>query len=218
MDTVSSIVKRIVDTKPFIHESMIHGIVSFGNLAEIMLPEIELQYGKHVKTSAVVMALRRYGEELKERAVTSNTANVSYEIIMKTNIFDINIMKTKEIMGRVASLYSLVSLERGDFLNITWGSNQISIAISEKYEQDVLQTLDGVEILHCMSDLVALSVIFSGDFLNTPGIIYEAVRKLAWENINVIEIVSTMNELTFVIERIASIHAFEALQSFLQVN
>jgi aspartokinase len=57
--------------------------------------------------------------------------------------------------------------------------------------------------------------VFTGDFLQTPGIVYEAVRRLAWEEINVIEIVSTMNELTFVIRRQDSMRAFEVLQSFL---
>ena len=66
-----------------------------------------------------------------------------------------------------------------------------------------------------MEDLVALSLVFTGDFLQTPGIVYEAVRRLAWEEINVIEIVSTMNELTFVIKREDSMQAFEVLQSFL---
>jgi predicted transcriptional regulator len=41
---------------------------------------------------------------------------------------------------------------------------------------------------------------------------------LAWEQINVIEIVSTMNELTFVIKREDSMKAFDVLQGFLGAN
>jgi aspartokinase len=75
--------------------------------------------------------------------------------------------------------------------------------------------IQGEQILHRMGDLVALSLVFSGDFMSTPGIVYEAVRKLAWEEINVNEIISTMNELTFVIRRADSMEAFTVLQSFL---
>jgi aspartokinase len=60
--------------------------------------------------------------------------------------------------------------------------------------------------------------VFTGDFLQTPGIVYEAVRHLAWEQINVIEIVSTMNELTFVIKREDSMKAFDVLQGFLRAS
>jgi hypothetical protein len=42
------------------------------------------------------------------------------------------------------------------------------------------------------------------------------MRKLAWENINVYEIVSTMTELTVVISREDSSRGYEALQEFIQ--
>ena len=79
----------------------------------------------------------------------------------------------------------------------------------------VEELVKGEEVLHQMDDLVALTLVFTGDFLQTPGIVYEAVRRLAWEAVNVIEIVSTMNELTFVIGREDSMAAFDVLQSFL---
>ncbi|MGD8113940.1 MAG: hypothetical protein ACQEWA_03565, partial [Sphaerochaetaceae bacterium] len=94
-------------------------------------------------------------------------------------------------------------------------SHEISLSISEKYVDQVKSLIRDEKILHEKGDLVALSLVFSGDFMSTPGIVYEAVRKLAWEEINVNEIVSTMNELTFVIRREDSMAAFSVLQSFL---
>jgi len=92
------------------------------------------------------------------------------------------------------------------------------LAVSEKYRSLVGELAKDEEVLHQMDDLVALSLVFTGDFLQTPGIVYEAVRHLAWEQINVIEIVSTMNELTFVIKREDSMKAFDVLQGFLGAN
>jgi len=215
LKTISSIVKKIIETKPFIHESMARGIISFGNLADILLPEIEKFYDGEVKNSAVVMALRRYGSELKKKEKELNITEISYEITIKTNILDINIEKRATLLSKLTKLYQLVALEKGDFLNVTIGSNEVGIAISQKYSAELNKMLTGETILHHKTDLVALTVIFSGDFLYTPGVIYEAVRKLAWEHINVLEMVSTMNELTFVINRSDSAKAYEALQMFL---
>ena len=75
--------------------------------------------------------------------------------------------------------------------------------------------IKGEQVLNKMNDLVAVTLVFTGDFLRAPGIVYEAVRRLAWEEVNVIEIVSTMNELTFVLTRGDSMKAFDVLQSFL---
>ncbi len=217
-DSVSSCVKRIVDKSPFIHEMLIKGILSFSNYAASIQDEVQKAYGKEVKASAIVMALRRYAEELKRASLKQDKGNVEYGIIMKTNIFDLNLVRRDSFISKLGSLYGQISTEKGDFLNITLGSHEVSLAVSEKYRQLVSELAKDEEVLNQMDDLVALSLVFTGDFLQTPGIVYEAVRHLAWEQINVIEIVSTMNELTFVIKREDSMKAFDVLQGFLGVS
>ena len=214
-DSVSSCVKRIVDKSPFIHEMLINGILSFSNYASSIQGEVQKAYGKEVKASAIVMALRRYAEELRKGSHKKSVGNVEYGIVMKTNIFDLNLVRRDSFISKLGALYGQISTEKGDFLNITLGSHEVSLAVSEKYRSLVSELAKDEEVLHQMDDLVALSLVFTGDFLQTPGIVYEAVRHLAWEQINVIEIVSTMNELTFVIKREDSMKAFDVLQSFL---
>ncbi|HQB53872.1 MAG TPA: hypothetical protein PK909_00235 [Sphaerochaeta sp.] len=217
-ESVSSCVKRIVDKSPFIGEMLTLGILSFSNYAALIGDEVERALGKPAKSSAIVMALRRYGEDLKRSNLVRDTANVDYQIVMKTNIFDINLVRRDSFIGKLGSLYNQISTEKGDFLNITLGSHEISLAVSEKYRSLIKELTKDEEILNKEDDLVALSLVFTGDFLQTPGIVYEAVRHLAWQQINVIEIVSTMNELTFVISREDSMRAFDVLQSFLRVQ
>jgi aspartokinase len=197
---------------------LINGILSFSNYAEAIQAEVQKAYGKDVKSSAIVMALRRYGEELKSRDVRCKANNVEYGIVMKTNIFDLNLVRRDSFIAKLGVLYDQISTEKGDFLNITLGSHEVSLSVSEKYRSLVSELAKDEEVLTSMNDLVALSLVFTGDFLQTPGIVYEAVRRLAWEQINVIELVSTMNELTFVIKREDSIKSFDVLQSFLGVK
>jgi aspartokinase len=217
-DSVSGCVKRIVDKSPFIHEMLINGILSFSNYASSIQDEVQKAYGKEVKASAIVMALRRYAEELRKGSYKKQVGNVEYGIVMKTNIFDLNLVRRDSFISKLGVLYGQISTEKGDFLNITLGSHEVSLAVSEKYRSLVGMLAKDEEVLHQMDDLVALSLVFTGDFLQTPGIVYEAVRHLAWEQINVIEIVSTMNELTFVIKREDSMKAFDVLQGFLGAN
>jgi aspartokinase len=197
---------------------LINGILSFSNYAASIQTEVEKAYGKDVKNSAIVMALRRYGEELKRESAKTSRGNVEYGIVMKTNIFDVNLVKRDSFISKLGVLYDQISTEKGDFLNITLGSHEVSLAVSEKYRSLVNELTKGEDVLNQMDDLVALSLVFTGDFLQTPGVVYEAVRHLAWEQINVIEIVSTMNELTFVIKREDSMKAFDVLQGFLRVS
>jgi aspartokinase len=215
MESVSSLVKKMLNQKPFLLEAFERGILSYGNLAAEFRPSIESVLEKEVKDSAIVMALRRYYEELSEKDHEPMDKNLSCEIVMKTNICDFNVKKSEELLIRLKELYGIVNIARGDFLNITIGNDEISIAVSDKYEDTVRSFLLGTEDLDFRDGLVSLTLIFSGDFLHTPGIIYQALRKLAWENINVYEIISTMTELTVVIARDDSIKGYEALQDFI---
>lgn len=211
MVTVSHVVKKMLENKPFLLEGLAKGIISNGNLADELKEGIEKELGKKVKDAAIIMALRRYSSELEEKTALTQKFNFSGEIMMKTNICDFNLVKTPRLLSKIKSFYNLPNMERGDSLNIIVGNNEVSIAISEKYKDRALKLLKGEKILSKESDLVALTIIFSGDFIHTPGIVFQAVRKLAWENINIFEIVSTLTELTFIISKKDSMKAYEVL-------
>lgn len=216
MESVSSMVKRLLNQKPFLLEAFERGILSYGSLAEEFKPIIEQSLNKEVKESAIVMALRRYAEDVQRKSPSIRENPLSCEIVMKTNICDFNMRKTENLLPRLKELYGMVNLGRGDFLNVTIGSDEISIAVSDKYEQEMREFLGDQEDLDFRDGLVSLTLIFSGDFLHTPGVVFQALRKLAWENINVYEIISTMTELTVVIERNDSTRGYEALQEFIE--
>lgn len=213
-DSVASHVKNIINRSPFISEMLIMDVISFSNLASFVQPKVEAAMGKSVKNSAIVMAIRRYADELKNRKDVAKKDDLHYEISMKTNIYDVNFQRNDDFVAKLSGLYEKVELSKGDFLNVTMGTHEISLAVSEKYRGVVDDLTKEEVVLHRKEDLVALTILFTGDFLQTPGILYLATRKLAWENINLIEIVSTMNELTFVISREDSMKAFSSLQSF----
>ena len=215
MASVAAAVKTIINRSPFISEMLIQDVISFSNLAKSIQPKVEALYGESVNTAAVVMAIRRYADELKEAEKGAVKGRIDYEIQMKTNIYDVNFSRDDSFIPRLSELYDIVRPDQGDFLNITLGSHEITLAVSENHRETVDELTKGQRIVHRYSDLVALTIVFHGDFLQTPGILYLAVRKLAWENINIIEIVSTMNVLTFVIRREDSHKAYEALEAFL---
>lgn len=215
METISSVVKSLIEKNPFLLEAMGRGILSYGNLASELAPLVEQRLEKPVKESAVVMALRRYGEDVKQLAQMGSSGAIHCEIVMKTNICDFNVAKRPELLDRLQELYGLVNLGRGDFLNISIGNDEISIVISDKYLDDVKDFLKDEKLFGHQSGLVSLTLLFDNDFIKTPGVVYQTVRRLAWERINVFEIVSTMTELTVVVSREDSLKGYEVLQGFI---
>ena len=214
--SIASYVKTIIDRSPFISDMLIQDIASYSNLALSIKPKVEELYGAPVSDSSIVMAIRRYAEELRSRPKKSRSGSINYEIQMKTNIYDVNLLRNENSIRILNLLYEKVQLEKGDFLNVSLGTFEMSISVSDKYAGVLKELVKEESVLNEFSDLVAINIAFSGNFVETPGLVYLAVRKLALENINVIEILSTMNVLTFVIERAESMKAYEVLQTFLE--
>ena len=217
MVSVSHIVRKLVLEKPMIYEGLVEGVISHAGLAEYLQDEIEKELGKPVKLPAIVMAIRRYSETLaKKDRINKKEFRFNSEIIMKTGLADITVVKTPRALETLKRLYNLVDYERGDTLNIIHGNYEITIVISEKYLDKVKEIMRDEKFLNIEKDLVSLSISFSKDFLFTPGIIAKVTRKLFWDNINIYENISTMTELIFIIDNKDSVRGYKALQSLVE--
>jgi len=211
MVTISHLINKIVSSRPILHDALEQDIISFGNLAEQLIPEIEEELNKKVKHSAVVMALRRYAEKIQ---TTHPKPKFDYnsEIIMKTNLCDISVRKSPALFNKLKKIYSIVNYEKGDVLNVIHGNYEVSIISNMRYLEKIKKELKGEKILNTEQDLVSLSLSFSGDFLHTPGVISTAARKLNWENVNIYELISTLTELTFIVSKKDSTKGYAVLQ------
>lgn len=212
MVTVSHIVKKLVSEQPFVEEGLGNGIISVAGLAEKLQQGIEKELGKKIQLPAIVMALRRHSEAIAEQRRKSKSFDYSGEILMKTGICDFTVLKSPSLMNKLKSIQSLVNYERGDTLNVIIGNNEVSIVTNEKHIEKLVQFLSGEKILNREKSLVSVTIVFiSDDFTHTPGVIFNAVRKLSWENINIYEIISTMTELTFILDNKDSMKAYNVL-------
>ena len=136
-NSVASSVKQIIDMSPFVSELLVLDVISFSNLSKFIQPKVEEKLGKKVKNAAIVMAIRRYTEDLKVEKSAFSQEKIQYEISMKTNIYDVNLVRNNSFMSKLNFLYQKVDLAKGDFLNITIGTHEISLSISDKYKEIV---------------------------------------------------------------------------------
>ncbi len=207
-------VRNLIDSNPIVHDAVALGIVNYSNLAKVLKSEVESRIGESVGEQAIVMAARRHAKEL--RVHNRRGKGIEYELQMTTGIFDVNLVRSSTFISKLPEIYALVDQEKGEFLNITLGSHEISFTVSQKHKGSVLGILEGENIIRQWDDLVSLSVLFQGEFIDTPGLIYEATRSLFLEKVNLVEIVSTYNVLSFVISREDSMRAYKVLESFLK--
>ena len=119
MVIVWNLVKKMVDERPMLQESMRQGIISYASLAERLKKPIEAELGRKVKDSAIVMALRRHSENLEKEHSTKKAASFfEADIVMKSGIVDIGVIKSDSLGLKLERLYSIVDFRKGDILNL----------------------------------------------------------------------------------------------------
>ena len=67
MVTISHLTKKYVDEMPFVHEALSKKVLNYVAATELLMPRIEREMAKKLKISSIVMALRRYGDEMTRK-------------------------------------------------------------------------------------------------------------------------------------------------------
>lgn len=220
MVTVSHLTKRYVDETPFIHEALSKKVLNYGATAEILRPKIEKEMQTKVKLSSIVMALRRYGDEMVRKHDSKKIiAALSYdtEIGIKSGLFIITARKSKKLFGALGPLYALVDYEKGDMLNIIHGNLTVSIISNEKHKNEILDFLKNEEIIHVGENLSQVSIVFPEEFRYTPGVLYMLTKQLLWHNVNLVETVSASTELDFVVKKEDALKTYGALEELMEM-
>ena len=118
--SVAFYVKEIINRSPFISEMLIQEVISYSNLAIFIKPKVEALYGSEVSSAAIVMAIRRYTQDLKKlNHIEKKKNKIDFEISMKTNIYDVNIKRSNSFIANIPNLYNIIKSENGDFINIS---------------------------------------------------------------------------------------------------
>jgi aspartokinase len=212
MVTISHIVNKIIDDNIYLQEAIGKGIASYGSVAKQLKPDIEFELRKEVAHYAIVAAIRRYSEKLsirfKEIKFNANTSEVN----LKTNVIDLNVLRTPSLFDKLKRLYDLIKFDKGDILHIIYGRNSVSIVTNERYKNQLCKFLQNEKILNLEENLVCLSFTIGKKLVDTPGVLFTIVRNFAWENINIIEIISIDLEITFIVEEKDAVRGYKALE------
>lgn len=216
MVTISHIVSKLINEKIYLHEALSKGIASYGAVAKQLKPEIEKEIGKEVKHSAIVTALRRYSKKINKTLKEIDFDSKFSEVNLKTHIIDINVVKTNELFDKLKRFYDLINFERGDILHIIYGRTHVAIVTNERYKKQILNLLQHQKIKKIEENLVALTFTVGKRRIDLPGVLFQITRNLAWEHINIIEIISLDVEVTFIVDKNDAIKGYNALERLIK--
>jgi len=216
MVTVSHIVGKIIQDKPFIQEGLAKGIINHAALAEELKPQIEKELKKKIKFSAVNMAIRRLSEKLENAPFNNPKFSKDSDITIKSDLMEITLFKTEEVQEHIKEIHDLIDFNRGDFLTITQGLHELMIITNQKHESEILKRFHKKSVKKKISSLSSLTINIPIKSINTVGLFHLITKSLAWENISIVDMVSTLTETTLIFNEEDTGKAFNVLNELIK--
>ncbi len=198
MLTLSLVVEKIVKNSYLLEEGLSLGIINLSALSRQIKPEVEKQTLKKFSEGAILMALKRLAFKIKSKKTYKELFQKAPEIILRSNLIEFSLINSPSLMAKINKLFSLV-YSANYFLTITQGISETGIIISQEKERMIIPILKKEQIVNVINNLSAVTIKLPKENISTPGVYYFILKILAWEKINVVEVVSTACEFTIIL-------------------
>lgn len=214
MVTVSRAVQKIIKENPSLEIALAKDLLSYSKLARYMREEVEKELGKKVNDPAIIIALKRMrekAEKMYERKKTFSAAEIS----TSSDLMEITVVRSPKIPAIISALNESVEVGKGAVLNVIQGNRQATFIFSRKLEKEVRAALKKENILTEIGGLAQISIAFTKEMFETPGFLVYVLKEVSWNNINIIEIISTYTELALIIKEDDVMKAYKILRKVL---
>jgi hypothetical protein len=197
MTSVSETVSNILFSDDIALEAIRQDILNYSAYAERIHHEVEKQTKRTVKTGTIVVSLARIHKKLEAEPALKPVVKVE-DLTVKSPLYEVIYDKTAELLEEIGSLDALHRGEK-DFLAITRGLSEIAMIGTQSVIARFMENITSRPKSQ-FDGLVCVTVRFHQKYLEIPNVLYVLVSSLAVKRINVIEIISTCTELSFIVQ------------------
>jgi aspartokinase len=215
MKTLPEVVDELIRNSPFIEESLAEGLINLSSLARKMHPEIEKKLGKKINIAAIIMALNRRPLALNIRISkqVKRFINNLGDITVRSNLIDCTFINSSTLREKQSRLLKILSADRDAFYAISQGVLETTIVLSSSYKNQLDKIFGKEKLVSITRDLSSLTVKLPKENTRISGVYYFIFQKVAWQGINIVEVISTTNEFTIVVDDENVDKAFSVLKN-----
>ncbi|RPG60858.1 MAG: aspartate kinase [Flavobacteriaceae bacterium TMED206] len=202
MKTISSVVENYIKNKPFLSTALSEGIINLTSLSRRIKPEIELKLRKQVRSGAIVMALKRISNNLEfvsTHKILKVLKNIG-DITVRSNLIDYSFKVSDSLLSCQAKFLSEIQNHQVFFYTSSRGVTESNIIISNEMKKKMETHFEKEILIKKTDNLSSISIKLPVENISIPGIYYFIFQKMSWEGINIIEVISTSNEFTIVVD------------------
>jgi 3'-phosphoadenosine 5'-phosphosulfate sulfotransferase len=220
MNSIGKVTEDLINRSPFLREAMTDDLINISALARKLRPEIEEIIGKEVKEGAIIMAIKRMTPGLYHRLnlkITKVMGDLG-DFLVRSNLIDYTFENSDSLKTKQSELIQEINKDNDSFFALCKGITETTFIVNSQKKDDVERIFRNEKLKSHTNDLASVTVKLPQINTEIYGIYYYILKHLAWEGINIIEIVSTSNEFTVVVKQDDVDKAFKILMQIKRGN
>ena len=203
MITIAEVSEEIIRKSPFLEEALADGLINISSLARMIMPDIEKKLQKPIKEGAIVMAINRLSpsSQLKVKKSVNVVLQGLGDFTVRSNLATYTFANSPDLFAKQAKLLKMASERKDIFCTFSQGINESTITVSNTsgvIKIQIAKMLSTEKLTSHVENVSSITVFLPEGSAWVSGIYYYILKKLAWEGLNVNEIISTTNEFTMV--------------------
>ncbi len=211
--TVTEVVDKLISRSPFLEEAIHDNIVNVSSLARKLKPEAEKILNKQVNTSAIVMAINRRpaGRYIKLSHQIGKILKNLGDITVRSGLSGHSFENSPTLVTCQRNLMDEAGKRKNTFFAFSQGVTETTLVISNTLDHKTKRLFKGERKLSYNPGLGSVTIQLPGENTKISGIYYFILKNLAWEGINIREIISATNELNIVVDETDTEKAFPVI-------
>jgi hypothetical protein len=202
MANIGKLTEDIINRSPFLRESLTEELINVSALARKIKPEIEEITKKEIKEGAIIMAIKRMSPGYYHRInlKIKNFMGTLGDFLVRSDLEDFTFENSETLILSQAELLKALHDDKDAFYTYCRGVNESTVITSTSVTDKLRQVFKKEKLKSHTADLASITIKLPTVNTEISGIYYYILKHLAWEGINIVEVVSTANEFTVVVK------------------
>lgn len=217
--SASEIVREEIDCLPHIRTALEMDLLNYSAFARFLIPLIQKKYNKKVSRESIIVAATRYQKEMLKTKLSEKLKKGISEcnLSMRSGIVDLTLQKAPNIQEVVNEFNKEIDWKRGEIMFIAQGRGEVEVILDRMNYNKIKELISEEMILSTIPNLSIISVHQpSTELTFVPGFYSFLLNNLAMNNINVLEVMSTLTELIIVVSQEQGSKTFEILNEIIE--
>jgi hypothetical protein len=158
---------------------------------------------KEVNEGAIVMALKRYTKNMSGAVMLKAEDIGSYfgEIFVRSGLMTCSYANSPSLTENQTRLLHDVDKNVDAYCSFKQGMFEHTFILSQNLKDKVDEYFKNEQFISGMTNLCSVTVKLKSSNVEVMGLYYYLFKMIAWRGINVVEVVSTANEFTIVVDQ-----------------